>query len=68
MLAIYLAIDLSYISEMAELVPLPHSHAQICSHSDWLHINFLSLFLDLDVVTRVSMSIVSFLAQPYEFV
>ena len=22
---------------MAELVPLPHSHGQIRSHSDWLH-------------------------------
>ena len=35
---IFLASYLIYsISEMAELAPLPHSHGQIHSHSDWLH-------------------------------
>ena len=46
-------------SELAQLVPLPYSQERSTCYSDRLH-NFLTPFPD---VTRMSMSIVSFLKQ-----
>ena len=48
-----------YLSELAQLVPLPYSRGRSTCYSDSCMI-FLSPFLD---VTRMSMSTVSFLAQ-----
>ena len=48
-----------YLSELAQLVPLPYSRGRSTCYSDSCMI-FLSPFLD---VTRMSMSAVSFLAQ-----